>query len=65
MVYAASDVIEKQLKEKIKVPVKTLMQCTDPEVMTNVNEEAEKKYELLFVGNSRNVFRTILTSYRT
>ena len=53
MVYAASDVIEKQLKEKIKVPVKTLMQCTDPEVMTNVNEEAEKKYELLFVGNSR------------
>lgn len=60
MVYAASDVIEKQLKEKIKVPVKTLMQCTDPEVMTNVNEEAEKKYELLFVGNSRNVFRTIL-----
>lgn len=60
LVYAASEKIEKKLKEKIKVPVKTLMQCTDPDVMTNVDENQEKKYELLFVGNSRLVFRKIL-----
>ena len=36
-----------------------LMQCMDPRVMQYVDKE-EKEYELLFVGNSRGVYRQIL-----
>ena len=67
-VFFASEHMQKMYKDKINVPSGVLPQCTDPEVMKSI-DTGEKKYELLFVGNSRHVYRRILkdlipTEYR-
>jgi GT2 family glycosyltransferase/glycosyltransferase involved in cell wall biosynthesis len=57
-VFFASKLMQDKLKDKLNVGTGVLPQCTDPEVMTATGNE--KKYELLFVGNSRRVYRQIL-----
>lgn len=58
-VYVASTIWAEHLKPLVSTPVYPLLQCTDPEVFGSVVDE-EKKYELLFVGNSRKVFRKVI-----
>lgn len=43
----------------VDVPVETMLQCTDPELFYHDFSE-EYKHDLLFVGNSRKVFRKII-----
>lgn len=58
-VYFASEKLAGQLAGKLKTECGVLLQCTDPEVMKS-REGSEKKYELLFVGNSRRVYRQVI-----
>jgi len=58
-VFIASKYWAEQLKDKVKVPVECMWQCTDTKKF--FPESSEKyKSELLFVGNSRRVYRKIL-----
>ena len=58
-VFVASDIWADELKTKVKVPVESLIQCADPELFyPEVSEEY--KHDILFVGNSRKVFRKIV-----
>ncbi|MEE3418522.1 MAG: glycosyltransferase, partial [Methanosphaera sp.] len=58
-VFIASRYWAEQLKDKVKVPVECMWQCTDNhKFFPEYDEEYES--ELLFVGNSRRVFRKIL-----
>lgn len=52
--YWANEIRNKKINNYTKV--ETLLQCTDPEVFKPYSEE-KFEYELLFVGNSRKVFR--------
>lgn len=45
-----------QLKERLDMPVYPLLQCTDTEVFYP-DDTAEKKWEYIFVGNSRGIAR--------
>lgn len=58
-VFIASKYWVEQLKDKVKVPVECMWQCTDN---NKFFPERNEKYqsELLFVGNSRKVYRKIL-----
>ncbi|MDO8870921.1 MAG: glycosyltransferase [Methanobacteriaceae archaeon] len=58
-VLIASQIWTDKLKEIIDVPVEKMLQCTDPELF---NPEFSRDYDhdLLFVGNSRKVFRKII-----
>jgi len=58
-VFVASDIWADELKTKLNVPVEPLIQCTDPELFY-FEPSNEYKHELLFVGNSRHVFRKII-----
>lgn len=58
-VLIASEVWAEKIKEAADVPVESMLQCTDPELFyPDFNEEY--KHDLLFVGNSRKVFRKII-----
>lgn len=48
-----------KLKEIINVPVETMLQCTDPELFYP-EFSTDYDHDLLFVGNSRKVFRKII-----
>ena len=58
-VFFASDKLKDKFGDTIQCESGVLMQCTDEEVMC-AKEYTDKKYELLFVGNSRRVYRQIL-----
>lgn len=58
-VFFASDRMKKQIGSLIKPESGVLLQCVDDKVMTYEDKE-NKEYELLFVGNSRHVYRQIL-----
>ncbi|PAV06295.1 glycosyltransferase family protein [Methanobacterium bryantii] len=58
-VFIASDNWANELKNKLNVPVESLLQCTDPELFYFEHSE-DYKHDLLFVGNSRHVFRKIV-----
>ena len=58
-VFVASDIWADELKTKVKVPVESLIQCTDSELFYPEPSE-EYKHDILFVGNSRHVFRRIV-----
>ena len=58
-VFFASNRMKEEIGPKIRPDSGVLMQCTDPEIMSS-EESPDKKYELLFVGNSRHVYRRIL-----
>ena len=59
LVYIASERLTKNISEEIKVPVAPLLQCTDETVMGN-QKDLGQEYELLFIGNSRGVYRKII-----
>lgn len=64
-VFFASKTMQEKYADKLTVPTGVMMQCTDPAVMyceEQACQEGEERfrYELLFVGNSRRVFRRIL-----
>lgn len=59
-VFFASKKLREALGGKIKPPSGVLLQCADAHVMTAGDPDPEKQYELLFVGNSRQVYRKIL-----
>lgn len=67
-IFFASDKLKDRIGEKLQCESGVLMQCADEQVMC-AEETSAKKYELLFVGNSRHVYRQILkdllpTKYR-
>lgn len=55
-VFIASDLYADKLKEKLDVPVSSLLQCTDSDLFYP-NPTKKYKHEILFVGNTRNIFR--------
>ncbi|MGN0596290.1 MAG: glycosyltransferase, partial [Ruminiclostridium sp.] len=58
-VYVSSEKWTEHLKMQLRTDVETLMQCTDEEVFCPPVKN-EHKHQLLFVGNSRKVFRKII-----
>jgi len=58
-VFIASKIWAEEISKKASVPVETLLQCTDPELFYH-DFAAGLVHELLFVGNSRKVFRKII-----
>ena len=61
-VYIASAYWAKEISRQISTPVETMLQCTDPTLFHPPNHNEKKTYQqdLLFVGNSRNVYRKII-----
>lgn len=58
-VFIASNIWAKHLSRLCSVKVEPLLQCTDTELFFPQNI-SEYNYELLFVGNSRHIFRKII-----
>lgn len=58
-VFVASTPYSKKLQKQSSVPVSALLQCTDPELFKPV-AELKHHHQVLFVGNSRNVYRKIV-----
>lgn len=58
-VFFASQKMHDELTSKLHVPSGVAQQCVDDSAMV-YEEGHDKQYELLFVGNSRHVFRPIL-----
>ncbi|WP_049895028.1 glycosyltransferase family protein [Paenibacillus antibioticophila] len=61
-VFISSEYWAEQMKSMLNVPVEAMLQCTDPEIFRipeNQHVEQYKK-EVLFVGNSRKIFRKII-----
>ncbi len=58
-VLIASEIWAEKIKEEVEVPVDAMLQCTDPELFYPDPSE-EYEHDLLFVGNSRKVFRKII-----
>ncbi len=58
-VFFASKRMQEHFKTGLTVPSDIMMQCADAQRMTAVDGNP-KEYELLFVGNSRHVYRQIL-----
>lgn len=58
-VFIASKSHAERLQREIKTKVFCLLQCTDPEIFYP-DKDTKFNSELLFVGNSRNVFRQII-----
>lgn len=60
-VFVASPRFADHLRSRVSVPVSTLLQCTDPELFRPREEgDLEAGAGVVFVGNSRNVFRPIV-----
>jgi len=58
-VLIASEVWARKLKKSVNVPVGAMLQCTDPELFYP-EPSNDYRQELLFVGNSRMIFRKII-----
>jgi GT2 family glycosyltransferase/spore maturation protein CgeB len=58
-VLVASEQFSETLKRRLGLPVETMLQCTDPALFTGARQ-VNPKGGLLFVGNSRGVFRPIV-----
>ena len=61
-VFIASSYWTKKISSKVSSPVDCMWQCTDPKRFTPIPEDEKKNYhhQLLFVGNSRGLFRKII-----
>ncbi|WP_026495976.1 CgeB family protein [Butyrivibrio sp. WCD3002] len=63
-VFFASELMKSKFEDRIDSPCGVLMQCTDPSVMSlpESGDTLKPKHspQLLFVGNSRHIFRSIL-----
>jgi spore maturation protein CgeB len=62
IVYIASACWAKKISKQISTPVETMLQCTDPALFHPPSAAEKQTYQqaLLFVGNSRNVYRKII-----
>lgn len=58
-IFVASDFWAKKISDELSVPVSPLLQCTDENLFFNEFNE-RYSHDLLFVGNSRLVYRKIL-----
>ncbi len=58
-VFIASEYWSGKIRKEADIPVDTLLQCTDPELFYP-DPDSDYQNELLFVGNSRKVFRKIV-----
>ena len=58
-VFIASETWAQKVAGEVDVPVEPLLQCTDPELFYPDPDESYK-HDLLFVGNSRNVYRKVI-----
>jgi hypothetical protein len=58
-VFIASELWANKIGEKTNIPVSSLLQCTDPDVFYP-EYDSRYEHELLFVGNSRDVYRKII-----
>jgi len=58
-VFIASEPWAQKIAGEVDVPVGTMLQCTDPELF-HPDPDEKYKYDLLFVGNSRKVYRKII-----
>ncbi len=59
-IFVASHSYTEELQKQVNVPVQTLLQCTDPNLFYPNEEGYEEVGEVLFVGNSRKVYRQIV-----
>ena len=61
-VFIASNFWAEKISEQVSVPVEVMLQCTDLERFHEPDEKEKRKnhQQLLFVGNSRDVFRKVL-----
>ena len=62
-VFIASTIWAEEIAHKISVPVEALLQCTDSDLFNNEKDENidySLHHELLFVGNSRKVYRKVI-----
>ena len=61
-VFVASKIWADRLRNELNVPVETMYQCTDPEQFYPVDADKGEglHHEILFVGNSRKIFRKAL-----
>jgi spore maturation protein CgeB/GT2 family glycosyltransferase len=61
-VYIASEYWANKISEQVSTPVESMLQCTDPELFFEPSKKEKQKYKqaLLFVGNSRKVYRKII-----
>ncbi len=55
-VFIASEPWVNQIAPQVKTKVRLMLQCTDPELF-KAEPASELSHEILFVGNSRNVYR--------
>ena len=58
-VFIASEIWAAKIKGKVDVPVEAMLQCTDPELFYP-DPDDNYKHDILFVGNSRKVYRKII-----
>lgn len=58
-VFFASKKMYREYKDKLKCPSSILYQCAETDLMSG-NYPDDKPYELLFIGNSRGVYRKII-----
>jgi len=61
-VFIASELWADKIAAQVSVPVEAMLQCTDPERFhePSETEKAQNQQQLLFVGNSRDVYRKVL-----
>ena len=57
VVCIASDYYAEIIRNEVKVPVFPLLQCTDTELFFPADKHQEKKWDYMFIGNSRGVAR--------
>jgi O-antigen biosynthesis protein len=58
-VFIASEIWAEKIGKNVDVPVEVMLQCTDPELFYP-DQDDDYKHDLLFVGNSRKVYRKIM-----
>ena len=61
-VYIASDFWAEKISKQVSVPVESMLQCSNPDVFFEPSDEEKKacRQELLYVGNSRKIYRKAL-----
>lgn len=61
-VFIASELWADKIGQQVNVPVESMLQCTDPKRFYPPTEKEKKKHhqQLLFIGNSRNIYRKVL-----
>jgi len=59
-IFIASEKYSREISHDLNEKCTTLLQCTDPEVFNTLDNSLPKLYDVLFVGNSRNIYRPLV-----